>query len=176
MNHGSSGGTRRSVPWRSAAMRQSPRRRWPPPNPAMAANGQRLHPLERDPLAAPIVQRISTEYLSGRGFYNIAERLTRASIPSAAEHDPARYRHRDGRAWLKSAVRAILSTSVLCCVCAIGRCLPCTASVARTERSQRFCCRPRPSHVQPSSTPHCHRGTIRQSCQQPGRAEQLARG
>lgn len=88
----------------------------------MAANGQRLHRLERDPLAAPIVQRIATEHLSGRWFYYIAERLTRASIPSAAAHDPARYRHRDGRAWSKAAVRAILSTSVLCCVCAIGRC------------------------------------------------------
>jgi site-specific DNA recombinase len=38
----------------------------------------------------------------------VAELLTRDGIPSPAAHDPARNRHRDGRAWSKSAVRVIL--------------------------------------------------------------------
>lgn len=78
------------------------------PNPGKAAIGQRLHGLEPDPIAAPIVARIFREYLNGSGLYSIAEGLTGDDIPSPAAHDPARNRHRDGRAWSKSAVRAIL--------------------------------------------------------------------
>jgi DNA invertase Pin-like site-specific DNA recombinase len=78
------------------------------PNPGKAAIGQRLHRLEVDPFAAPIVARIFEEYLEGRGLYAIAEGLTREGVPSPSAHDPARNRHRDGRAWGKSAVRAIL--------------------------------------------------------------------
>ena len=78
------------------------------PNPGKAAIGQRLHRLEPDPIAAPIVRRIFAEYLSGKGFYAIAEGLTRDGLPSPSSHDVARNRHRDGRAWAKSAVRAIL--------------------------------------------------------------------
>ena len=81
----------------------------PHPNPGKAAVGQRLHRLEPDPFAAPVVRRIFEEYLAGRGLYAIAERLTRDGIPSPTAHDPARNRHRDGRAWSKSAVKAILS-------------------------------------------------------------------
>ena len=80
----------------------------PHPNPGKAAVGQRLHRLERDLFAAPIVERIFGEYLAGRGLYAIAEGLTRDDIPSPSAHDPARNRHRDGRAWSKWAVRAIL--------------------------------------------------------------------
>lgn len=80
----------------------------PHPNPGKAAAGQRMHRLEPDPASAPVVARIFEEYLSGLGLYAIAERLTRESIPSPSAHDPARNRHRDGRAWSKSAVRAIL--------------------------------------------------------------------
>jgi site-specific DNA recombinase len=78
------------------------------PNPGKAAIGQRLHRLETDPSAAPIVDRIFQEYLGGRGFLAIAQGLSRDGVPSPAAHDPARNRHRHGRAWSKSAVRAIL--------------------------------------------------------------------
>ena len=44
----------------------------------------------------------------GRGFYAIAEGLTRDGIPSPSAHDPARNRHRCGIAWNKFAVCAIL--------------------------------------------------------------------
>ena len=81
----------------------------PHPNPGKAAVGQRLHRLEPDPYAAPVVRRIFEEYLVGKGLYAIAEGLTRDGIPSPSAHDPARNRHRDGRAWSKSAVKAILS-------------------------------------------------------------------
>jgi site-specific DNA recombinase len=80
----------------------------PHPNPGKAAVGQRLHRLERDDSAAPIVARIFDEYLGGAGLYAIAERLTRDRVPSPSAHDPARNRHREGKAWSKSAVRAIL--------------------------------------------------------------------
>ena len=78
------------------------------PNPGKAADGKRLHQLEIDPAAAPVVQRIFDEYLNGRGLFAIAEGLTDDEIPSPSAHDPARNRHRDGRAWAKSAVKAIL--------------------------------------------------------------------
>ena len=80
----------------------------PHPNPGKAAVGQRAHRLEVDPITAPIVQRIFREYLAGGGLYAIAEGLTRDGIPSPAAHDHARNRHRDGRAWAKSAIRSIL--------------------------------------------------------------------
>lgn len=80
----------------------------PHPNPRKASDGKRLHRLEPDPVAAPVVQRIFAEYSSGKGFYAIAEGLTRDDIPSPAAHDPVRNRHRDGRARSKFAVRAIL--------------------------------------------------------------------
>jgi site-specific DNA recombinase len=79
------------------------------PNPSKAALGAHLHRLEPDPAAAPIVGRIFAEYLGGKGLYALAEGLTRDGIPSPAAHDPTRNRHRDGRAWSKSAVQAILS-------------------------------------------------------------------
>lgn len=57
-----------------------------------------------------MVERIFSEYLSGKGIYAIAEGLNRDGIPSPSGHDPSRNRHRkSGRgAWSKSAVRAIL--------------------------------------------------------------------
>jgi site-specific DNA recombinase len=79
------------------------------PNPGKAAMGGRLHRLEPDPAVAPVVARIFREYLRGAGLFAIAERLTRDGIPSPSAHDPARNRHRDGRGWAKSAVRAILA-------------------------------------------------------------------
>lgn len=81
----------------------------PHPNPAKATDGRRLHKLEPDPVAAPVVQRIFAEYLSGRGMFAIAEALTRGGIASPSAHDRARNRHRSGIAWSKAAVRVILS-------------------------------------------------------------------
>ncbi|WPB89953.1 recombinase family protein [Streptomyces malaysiensis] len=81
----------------------------PHPNPAKAADGKRLHRLEPDPVTAPVVVRIFTEYLRGTGRYAIAERLTRDGIPCPSAHDRARNPHRDGHAWSKGAVRAILA-------------------------------------------------------------------
>jgi hypothetical protein len=45
----------------------------PHPNPSKAAIGQRLHRLERDPSAAPVVHRIFSDFLAGKGAYAIAE-------------------------------------------------------------------------------------------------------
>ncbi|WP_107502553.1 recombinase family protein [Streptomyces noursei] len=81
----------------------------PHPNPAKAADGKRLHRLDPDPATAPVVVRIFTEYLHGKGLYAIAEGLTHDNIPCPSAHDRARNPHRDGYAWSKSAVRAILS-------------------------------------------------------------------
>ncbi|GDY46473.1 hypothetical protein SANT12839_073550 [Streptomyces antimycoticus] len=53
--------------------------------------------------------RIFTEYLRGTGLYALAEGLTRDNIPCPSAHDRARNPHRDGHAWSKSAVRAILT-------------------------------------------------------------------
>jgi site-specific DNA recombinase len=78
------------------------------PNPGKAADGKRLHRLEVDPIAAPVVERIFASYIAGKGFHAIAEDLTGDGIPSPSAHDPARNRHRDTRAWSKFAVRAIL--------------------------------------------------------------------
>lgn len=48
----------------------------PHPNPAKAADGKRLHRLEPDPIAAPVVRRIYREYLAGNGLHAIAKGLT----------------------------------------------------------------------------------------------------
>ncbi|MEO5839434.1 MAG: recombinase family protein [Acidimicrobiales bacterium] len=82
----------------------------PHPNPGKAAIGQRLHTLEPDLAAAPVVRRIYEEFIAGKGIYAIAEGLTAHEIPSPSAHDPARNRHRlgSGGAWSKHAVRVIL--------------------------------------------------------------------
>ena len=82
----------------------------PHPNPGKAAIGQRLHTLEPDLSAAPVVRRIYQEFIAGKGIYAIAEGLTAEDIPSPSAHDPARNRHRlgSGGAWSKHAVRVIL--------------------------------------------------------------------
>ncbi len=78
------------------------------PNPAKAADGKRLHVLELDPDAAPVVERIFADYLGGTGVFALAQRLTADGIRCPSAHDPARNQHRCGLAWSKSAVRAIL--------------------------------------------------------------------
>jgi site-specific DNA recombinase len=67
-----------------------------------------LFQLDLGPEAAPVVARIYEECIDGRGFYVIAEGLTRDGIPSPSAHDPGRNRHRSGIAWNKLAVRSIL--------------------------------------------------------------------
>jgi hypothetical protein len=81
----------------------------PHPNPAKAADGKRLHRLDPDPEAFPVVRRIFAEFTAGHGIYAIADGLTRDGIPSPSAHDRARNSHRHGIAWHKSAVRAILT-------------------------------------------------------------------
>jgi hypothetical protein len=56
------------------------------PNPGKAADGKRLHRLEIDPIAAPVVKRIFASYIAGKGFHAIAEELTGDGIPSPSAH------------------------------------------------------------------------------------------
>jgi DNA invertase Pin-like site-specific DNA recombinase len=81
----------------------------PHPNPAKAADGKRMHRLDIDPEAAPVVRRIFALFIGGYGIYAIAEALTRDGIPCPSAHDPGRNQHRCGVAWNKFAVRAILA-------------------------------------------------------------------
>src|SRR4051794_2023426 len=81
----------------------------PHPNPTKAADGKRLHRLEPDPVTAPVVGRIFAEYLTGRGLFAIAERLTLDGLLSPSAQDRARNSHRTGIAWSRSAVRVILT-------------------------------------------------------------------
>ncbi|MGW0631048.1 recombinase family protein [Streptomyces sp. NPDC002758] len=80
----------------------------PHPNPSKAAAGQRIHKLQPDPAAAPVVQRIFTMHVDGLSDKAIAARLTRDGIPCPSAHDPARNPHRPKTAWQQGAVRAIL--------------------------------------------------------------------
>jgi DNA invertase Pin-like site-specific DNA recombinase len=81
----------------------------PHPNPGKAADCKRLHRLEPDPIAAPVVQRIYAEYLGGTGFRAIAEHLTRDGILCPSAHDRARNPHRTGVGWPTSVIRVILT-------------------------------------------------------------------
>jgi len=81
----------------------------PHPNPAKAADGKRMHRLDIDPEAAPVVRRIFALFIGGYGIYAIAEALTRDGILCPSAHDPGRNQHRCGVAWNKFAVRAILA-------------------------------------------------------------------
>ncbi|MGF1431542.1 recombinase family protein [Kitasatospora sp. LaBMicrA B282] len=81
----------------------------PHPNPAKAADGKRLHGLATDPTAEATVQRIYREFLTGKGFFAIAEGLTADRIACPSAHDPDRNPHRAGIAWSKGAVRVILT-------------------------------------------------------------------
>ena len=82
----------------------------PHPNPAKAAGGQTLKKLEPNPLTAPVVERIFSRFLAGKGIHAIARDLTAEDIPCPSAADPARNRHRltGGAAWQPTAVRAIL--------------------------------------------------------------------
>jgi DNA invertase Pin-like site-specific DNA recombinase len=62
----------------------------PHPNPAKAAQGTQLHRLEPDPVTAPIVQRIFSEYVAGRGMTTIARGLTNDGIACPSAYDRKR--------------------------------------------------------------------------------------
>ena len=80
------------------------------PNPGKAAHGQQLRRLSIDPLAAPVVARIYSEWTAGAGLQRIAVDLNADGIASPSGHDPSRNLHRaSGRGlWSKSAIRAIV--------------------------------------------------------------------
>ena len=61
----------------------------PHPNPSKAASGARLHQLEPDPEAAPVVRRIFAMYLAGAGYKHIATVLTSEGVPCPSAHDRA---------------------------------------------------------------------------------------
>lgn len=67
--------------------------------------------LEPDPLTAPVVQRIFTEYVNGDGLQAIAERLTADGILRPSAYDRRRNPHHSGSAWSKPTVRAIITNS-----------------------------------------------------------------
>ena len=66
----------------------------PHPNPAKAAAGQTSRRLETNPLTAPVVERIFSQFLAGKGIHAIARDLTAEDIPCPSAADPARNRHR----------------------------------------------------------------------------------
>ena len=80
----------------------------PHPNPGKAAEGKRLHRLEPDPVTAPVVERIFTEYVAGRGMTSIARGLTQDGIPCPSAYDRLRNPHRHTQVWETTAIRAIL--------------------------------------------------------------------
>ncbi|NOY54364.1 MAG: recombinase family protein [Actinobacteria bacterium] len=82
----------------------------PHPNPAKAAAGQTSRKLEPNLLTAPVVERIFSQFLAGKGIHAIARDLTAEDIPCPSAADPARNRHRltGSSAWQPTAVRAIL--------------------------------------------------------------------
>lgn len=51
-------------------------------NPGKASDGKRLHRLEPDPITAPIVRRIFTEFIRGKGPHAVADMFTLEGIPS----------------------------------------------------------------------------------------------
>jgi site-specific DNA recombinase len=81
----------------------------PHPNPANAADGKRMHKLALDAETSRVVKRIFAEFIADCGIFAIAEGLTRDGILSPSAHDPERNTHRNGIAWSKGAVRAILT-------------------------------------------------------------------
>ncbi|MFD4407710.1 recombinase family protein [Nocardia sp. NPDC058499] len=80
----------------------------PHPNPNRAADGLRLRILSLDAATAPVVQRIFSHYIAGRGDKAIAVELNREKIPCPSAYRPGQNRHRSQDGWQASAVAAIL--------------------------------------------------------------------
>jgi transposase, IS6 family len=86
-------------------------------------------------VTAPVVRRISDEYLSGVGVFAIAQRLTADGVFCPSAYDPARNRYRSGVAWSKSAVRTILGGSSLYRVSGVEK----VAQAGVVDRRRRRC-------------------------------------
>ena len=80
----------------------------PHPNPELRRMGARLHRLEPDPVAGPVVTRIFARRAAGASAAAICRELDRAGIACPSAHDPGRNRHRSGTGWTPGAVFAIL--------------------------------------------------------------------
>jgi hypothetical protein len=85
----------------------------PHPNPEKARDGKRLHRLDPDPVAAPVVERIFRDFIGGASLGVIADSLNRDGILCPSAHDPKHNPQRAGTtvwavAWGKHTVRAIL--------------------------------------------------------------------
>lgn len=70
--------------------------------------GARLHRLEVDPVAGPVVTQIFRWRAAGRSAAAICRDLDADAIPCPSAHDPGRNRHRTGANWTAGAVLAIL--------------------------------------------------------------------
>jgi hypothetical protein len=101
------------VSQRSPAIRLPPGRSRPAPQPGQGRRRPALAP----PGARPGRRAGRGAHLPRirrrQGLYRIAEALTRDGILCPSAHDPTRNRHRDGVAWSKSPVRAILRNPAL---------------------------------------------------------------
>jgi site-specific DNA recombinase len=65
--------------------------------------------LEPDPGTAPVVRRMSGQWLAGHPVARIARALNEAGIPCPSAAGPGRNRHRTGAAWTLRTVASILS-------------------------------------------------------------------
>jgi site-specific DNA recombinase len=77
-------------------------------NPELARMGARMHRLEIDPVAGPVVTSIFEQRAAGHSARHIGKELDSHAIPCPSARDQARNRHRTGRSWTAGAVLAIL--------------------------------------------------------------------
>ncbi|MEY9928617.1 site-specific DNA recombinase [Catenulispora sp. GP43] len=81
----------------------------PHPHPHQRSLGARLHRLEVDPVAAPIVRRIFALRLDGNSLERICTILDQEGIACPSAHDQNRNQHRDALHWQKTTVLQILT-------------------------------------------------------------------
>lgn len=80
----------------------------PHPNPSKAADGRQLKRLVKDPVTAPVVERIFAEAIDRRSLREIVSGLNRDGILCPSAYDPARNSHRSQDGWQVGTVRAII--------------------------------------------------------------------
>lgn len=80
----------------------------PHPNPELRRMGARLHRLDMDPVAGPVVTQIFRWRAAGRSAAAICRDLDANAIPCPSAHDPDRNRHRTRANRTAGAVLAIL--------------------------------------------------------------------
>ena len=80
----------------------------PHPRPDLAVLGVRLHRLDLDPVAAPVVRRIFDMRLAGIGATRTAAALNAEGVRCPSAHDPRRNPHRSGAGWQAATVLAII--------------------------------------------------------------------